>query len=506
MSTPAPPDTAALNARAWERIEQGDVAGAFELLQAALRLVPNDPSTLVNIAALLRAQGRLRDAVLYCDAAINAAPNYADAWLERGYVLASGGSNAAAIECYRRVIALEPGNAAAHAGLAAFAARDGDYASGTNHAEKALASDPGNAVATAALATIALETGQPARACDLLEPHLVALDRPSTDRALMLNQLGDAFSKLGEPARAYDAYVRSNRDFATINQASVAGRQTPTDFVNAVTAGIATMNPAQWRKAKPAALPNQAARHLFLLGHPRSGNTLVETILASIDGVVALEERSTLVAADMEFLVGENGLARLSALTQSAIEPYRRAYWDKVESTAPGARGQTLLDMDPLKSLRLPLIARLFPEARVILMRRDPRDVVWSCFHTYFVLSNAAMAFTTLEATARHYDAVMRLTEAAIERLPLNVHVVRYDQLVGDFEATTRALCEFAGLPWHAELIRFDRTARVRGVSTASATQVRKPLYDGTRQWEPYAPFLAEVTPILASWIERFGY
>jgi hypothetical protein len=162
--------------------------------------------------------------------------------------------------------------------------------------------------------------------------------------------------------------------------------------------------------------------------------------------------------------------------------------------------------MDPLKGTRLPLIARLFPDARILLMRRDPRDVVWSCFHTNFAFTNAAMDFTTLEKAARHYDAMMRLIETARERLPLNVHVVRYEALVRDFDAETNALCAFAGLEWSEELRRFDRTAKTRGVSTASAGQVRKGLYDGSKQWERYAEFLEPVMPVLQPWIDKFGY
>lgn len=502
----APHDPFAYNARASDLIEQGDHAGAFDLLQTALRAAPNDPQTLVNLAILLRMQGRLRDAVLHCDAAIAAAPAYTDAWLERGYVLASGGSSAAAADCYRRAITLEPGNAGAHAGLAAFAARDGDYPAAREHAEQALAVDPANAVAATALATIELETGHPASARDLLEPRLAALHEPSADRALMLNLLGDAWSRLAEPAQAYRAYVQSKRDFATIHHANFAGRQSATEFVMAISAGVSSLEPTEWRASPSQPVVNQAANHLFLLGYPRSGNTLCENILASVEGVVAMEERPTMAAADMEFLANDGGLAGLLRLSATDADRFRRAYWDKVESAGVAATGRCFVDMDPLKSLRLPLIARLFPDARVLITRRDPRDVVWSCFHTNFALSNAAMAFTTLESTARHYDAVMRLIEESLSRLPLNAHVVRYDQLVGDFETTTRALCDFAGLPWSADLIRFDRTAQSRGVSTASAAQVRKPLYDGTRQWEPYAPFLAEVMPILEPWIERFGY
>jgi hypothetical protein len=116
------------------------------------------------------------------------------------------------------------------------------------------------------------------------------------------------------------------------------------------------------------------------------------------------------------------------------------------------------------------------------------------------------MEYTTLERAARHYDALMRLTELARERLPLTLHELRYEALVSDFDSTTRALCAFTGIAWRPEIRRFDRTAKARGVSTASAGQVRKGLYVGRRQWEPFARWLEPVMPILAPWIERFGY
>jgi hypothetical protein len=116
------------------------------------------------------------------------------------------------------------------------------------------------------------------------------------------------------------------------------------------------------------------------------------------------------------------------------------------------------------------------------------------------------MDFTTLEGAARHYDAMMRLTEAALAQLPLAVHEVPYHRMVQQFDATTQDICAFADLPWSEDLRRFDRTARARGVSTASARQVRRGLFDGTRQWEPYAAYLEPVMPILAPWIEKLGY
>ena len=162
--------------------------------------------------------------------------------------------------------------------------------------------------------------------------------------------------------------------------------------------------------------------------------------------------------------------------------------------------------MDPLKATRLPLIARLFPQAKVLIMRRDPRDVVLSCFRTSFALTSAALEFTSLERAARHYAAMMELIEVARSCLPLAFHEVDYHALVRDFDGTTRQLCAFLDLPWDESLRRFDRTARDRGVATASASQVRRGLYDGRGQWEPFARHFDPVLPILQPWIEKLGY
>ena len=492
------------NLVAWNRADQGDPVGASALLDEVLARDPGEPETLTSKAALLRRQGRLRDAVLHCDAAIRSAPDYPEAWLERGFVLAAGGSMAAAGDCYRRVLELAPGNAAAHAGLAGLAARDGELAKGRAHAEAALAAEPGNVIAATALATIDLESGEPARARNLLVPLVAAMSMPSGDRSVALGLLGDVYERLGEPDMAYDSYARSKQDFATIHDAQFAGRSSHRAFVEAILSGlVATGSSPDMGAAKPE---SPAVRHIFLLGYPRSGTTLVENVLASHPAVVALEERPTLGAADRAFLAEPAGLAHFAALTEAELVPYRDDYWAKVAAAGLSVAGKCFVDMDPLKATRLPLIARLFPAARIAIMRRDPRDVVWSCFRTNFALTNVAMDFTTLIGAARHYDAMMRLTELARERLPLAFCEVRYEDVVSDFDATTRSLCDFAGVSWDPSLRRFDRTAKARGVGTASAGQVRKGLYDGRRQWEPFARWLEPVMPILAPWIDKFGY
>ena len=200
------------------------------------------------------------------------------------------------------------------------------------------------------------------------------------------------------------------------------------------------------------------------------------------------------------------GVAGLNRIDPALRLDLRTRYWARVAALAEtSVAGKVLVDMNPFNGIKLPILARLFPQARFVVMRRDPRDVVLSCFRVNFTPGAGAWAFSDLEETARHYDSLMRLIDLVRETLPIATHDVRYDRLVGEFEPTVRALAKFIGIAWTEDFAAFASTARNRGVRTASETQVRKGLYNGGGQWRRYADQLGPVLPILAPWIERFG-
>ena len=421
-------------------------------------------------------------------------------------MFSTGGSFPSAIESYRAVLAIDPAQGEAHAGLAELLAHAGDRAGARDHAAAALAADPDNPSAAAALARAELEEGHPDAAGRALAPLLSGPALGDENRAVLANLLGDALDRQARCAEAYAAYVDAKRAFAR-SHGLTAGQHPHRAFVEAAAAAMAGTTANDW-PAPPALspAPGEATRHVFVLGYPRSGNSLMEAVLGALPGVSALEERPTLAMLDNGWLASAAGLKRLGALSVGERQQLRASYWQRVQGAGGDTGGQAFIDMDPLKGLNLPVIASLFPQAQVLWLQRDPRDVVWSCFHTHFVPNAATLEFTTLESVARHYDAMMRLITAAVERLPLKLMVVDYHALVSDFDATTQAVCTAIGLEWSEALRRFDRSASARAVGTASAAQVRRGLYDGRAQWRRYADQLAPVLPILEPWIARFGY
>ena len=500
-------DPLALNLAAWRLEEAGDFGAAHALLQRALAISPGDVAILGSIGAVLRKQGYFDEALRILDGVVAAEPRHAAAWLERGYVLDAQRDDGAATASYERALSLDPTLSPALGKLSDSAARRGEAATASGYAERALALNPQEPSAVFALAVLAVEARDGARAEALLRPLLSTRLAPE-DRTRSLTLLGDALDRLDRPSEAFECYTAAQANFRDIYRAILEpGPQRPSHraFIDAIRAQVEATGPVSVLPQPAAPISGAAATHVFLLGYPRSGTTLIENVLASAPNVVALEERDTLADIDAALLPNDGRMPPLDDLDAALLARLRIAYWARVVALAGPVEGKVFVDMNPFNGIKLPILARLFPTARFVVMRRDPRDVLLSCFRVNFTAGAGAWAFSDLEEAARHYDALMRLTDTARAMLPIACHDIRYDRLVQDFEPTVRALADFIGLAWTNDFSAFANTAKSRGVRTASATQVRQGLYNGGGQWRRYADQLAPVLPILEPWIDRFG-
>lgn len=169
--------------------------------------------------------------------------------------------------------------------------------------------------------------------------------------------------------------------------------------------------------------------------------------------------------------------------------------------------GRVYLDKLPLNLALLPLLHLLFPGAKVILLLRDPRDAILSCFRNRFKMNAAMYRFLSLDMATHYYDAVMESAETARRRLPIALHVLRYEDLVADPRGEAARLLAFLDLPWDEGVLRHAETASRRVVLTPSASQVIQPVYrTATGQWRRQAAGLAPVLPVLGRWAEKLGY
>jgi tetratricopeptide (TPR) repeat protein len=411
---------------------------------------------------------------------------------------------------YEQAIGLDPQNAEAVASLAWLDVQAGEAQSGRSHAQQALALSPSNVLAHMAMASADLSLGELNAASARLSALINGPSLSPVNRSIVLGLVGDLNDALESPAEAFTAYEASNSELKTLHARQYArpAQDSALDRVRFLTAWFEAADPEAWKESPPAR-PRAADPkvHVFLVGFPRSGTTLLENVLAAHPQVVSLEEKDSLAAADATYLTSTAGLQRLANIDANEALRQRDAYWSAVRKFGVEPRGRVFIDKMPLASVQLPLVAKLFPNARVLFARRDPRDVVLSCFRRRFGMNPSMYQLLTLEGAAQLYDAVMGLSELYRDILPMPQHEVRYESLVEHFEGTARAACDFIGLEWDEALFDFAAKARDRGIATPSSSQVTRGLNrEGIGAWRRYREQMAPVLPILEPWVQRFGY
>jgi tetratricopeptide (TPR) repeat protein len=458
----------------------------------------------------LTALDRTEDALRAYDAALKAEPLMAAAHFNRGTALEVLNDIKGARAAFEQAVALDPNYVDARASLAWADAQTGDATSARAQGELILAQVPSHVLARMAVASTSLQQSDLGAAAAHLSELSRLPDLTPVNQSIVLGLIGDLHDAANRPAEAFAAYQASNAKLKSLTAArfEAPGQETALGRVQRLIDWFERADPEPWQEqtslAPKAADPKA---HIFLVGFPRSGTTLLENVLAAHPEVVSLEEKDCLGPAEATYLNSNESLERLAGIGSREAQRHIDAYWSMVRSFGVEPRDRVFIDKMPLASVQLPLIVKLFPNARILFARRDPRDVVMSCFRRRFTMNASMYELLTLEGAARHYDAVMRLSALYSKILPLPQHVVRYESLVEDFEGTARGACEFLGLEWDQDLFDFAAKARTRGIATPSASQVTRGLNrEGMGSWRRYREQMAAVLPILEPWVERFGY
>lgn len=455
-------------------------------------------------------QGDGPGALAICTRILERDIGYAPAYHAAGLALELMGADDAALASYRHAGELNPAFAAALGSTALLAMQAGETRAAQDYAARALALNPSESAAALALAKIALQEGRTAEAERLLSLPGGAPLIPPHD-AMARRVLGDALHALGRPAEAFQAFAASAQIFRRQFADACAGPQplAGLDLCQALEDAYRRADKALWAPAPQSALhaAGGAAGHVFVIGFPRSGTTLLEQVLASHPAVVTLEEQTTLMPAIDAYLDPPTGVEALARMDEASAERWRQDYWARVREFGVEPAGKIFVDKQPFYTLWLPLIGKLFPDARLIVVRRDPRDVVLSCFKRPFRMTPVTYELMDLERAARLYVGAMDILKLFLERSANRRLVYRHEDLVADFDDVAMQLCNFLDLPWSDRLRDFADTARTRQIRTPSAAQVARGLNrDGVGAWRPYAPQLAPILPILEPLALACGY
>ena len=491
--------------------EDGDTTQAVSSLQQALRLRPSFAQALAEMGAAMLDLGELDTGLKYLTHA--AALNPMDAALQGNicHALRLQGNSQAAGDNYRHALDLMPDNVDLMAGLAGLLNRQGAAQEAQCLLDRCLQIAPQHGAGNLVAAQWDRARQNLHAAVDRLQallqrPHPVGL------RAESMLELAQIYDQLGEPDSAYPLMCEGKRKKALLTLDGSGTNRS--DYLQSTARMRALATPAlgaalRRHIASGTPLGLGSATPVFLIGFPRSGTTLLEQILDSHPQVQAMEEKPAVahLVQHALALLDSTGCT-LEGLQDAQIEHLQQLYFSEVSRHVSVRPGQVLIDKMPLNLLQAPVIARVFPQARFILALRHPCDVSLSCLMQNFAV-NASMAnFYTLDDTAQLYAQVMQTWRHYTDQLPLNVHTLRYEDLVADLPLQSKQVLDFLGLPWDDAVLQHTAHARSRGtINTPSHHQVVQPLYQRARyRWSRYEKHMKAVLPVLRPWIDAFGY
>lgn len=473
-----------------------DFEGALDVASRAVERAPDDvPARLVRARALagLRRYAEARDET---DVACALTTPTEAMLVEAGDIGFLGRNFEQAEGYYRRALAINGGSEGAWLGI-------GKVLERRNRSDELMAELDAAEAAGIPGQTLAMLRAKGLRAQKRwVEALAIAQSAPDTgERTERYQLIGDIADRLGQSDVAFSAFSEANRLLA---ENTVGSEDAARDYLDRFNKVRELLTPGSFARWRPLHIRPERRAPLFIFGFPRSGTTLIDTMLSGHPDAVVIEEELTIdtVAAAL------GSVERIPGLDEAEARRLIRLYYAEADKHAPDAGNRLIVDKQPLGLGSTPLLYRLFPDARFLFVERHPCDVVLSCFITSARMDADVASFHDFEGTARLYDSVLSFWQRVREVLPIHTHSIRYETLIGDPETELRALADFAGLEWTPQLMANEANAAARSyIGSPSYAQVAEPIYTRAKgRWLRYREQMEPVIPILRPWIEKMGY
>ena len=439
----------------------------------AIELKPDYAKAHNNLGSTLQNLNRLDEAEASFRKAISLRPDYADAYNNLGATLIKLGRIDKAEGSFRKAISLKP-HFAYHINLAATLKGHGRLEQAQENYKKAILLKPDLVEAHRNLALI--------KKFDSKDEQYFIMQKLYLDEKISEAQrchinfgLAKACEDLGDFEQAFRHYNEGNafckKQFNyEINQDMKFFNQLKTSYPQ-----------IKKNSLEPKSFITKLTP-IFIVGMPRSGTTLVEQIVSSHSKVSGAGELS------FAHKFGE-GIARglANSNTDSLLE-FRKKYLIKLQKFSNNKL--IIIDKMPHNFWYIGLIAAVFPEAKIVHVKRNPAAVCWSNYKMLFAADKKKMSYCwAIDDIIKHYELYKNLMMFWTEQLPNKIYDINYELLTVNQESETQKLIDYLGLDWDKKCL--SPQDNMRGLTTASDIDVRKKVYQGSsQQWEKYKPFL----------------
>lgn len=521
-------------------LQKGDAEKAAELIGLAVSLMPDDARVHNNLGAAYQALKQFEDAVAEFKRSESLDPEFREAPYNLGNCLRLLRQPDNAKAAFRRAIKIAPDHDGAHNNLGALLKSLGEYDPALREFAEAHRLVPGNREYLSNFVTM-LELMNRMGEAERKAEELVRI-APDFPMARILRARLERRSGNVEAARALVApiaaatadpliQIPAKYELARILDkagayAAAFRELTEAKKIRMSLPAMQDRDPARYRKRVQAYsewIPHMPARQeprasggpsdpVFFVGFPRSGTTLMEQILGSHSRLVTTNENSPLtrmiIAApdtigrkfELPSSIGELTAKEILALREQFFVAAR-------EITGDNLKDRRLVDKLPMNIVELGIINTLFPDAKILVALRDPRDVCLSCYFQNFVPNEAMLSFLELGSTGLTYAAVMNLYLRYRNILDISITEYRYEDLIADFDVTVGKALEFIGVPWEDSVADYAKTARRGNVRTPSYAAVIEPITSkAVARWRNYQDQLAPILHLLKPFVKEFDY
>ena len=491
---------------AWKR---RDFQQCFEWLERASRLDPANPSILFILGQRYGLRYDYAAAERYFDKAVRLATKKSEALATAGQLSTDFASHQLAEHYFQQALEQKDASPETLARLAELYERLHRLEDASKLVEQALQLDANCALARLTHARLSRLAGHWEEAEKILRAVLGSAQREIRIRGYY--ELGAILDRQGRYDEAMTAFLEAKAMLLPDTQPLLAQVQANRIAAKKTLADLTAETMRRWFDFGPQLQPHR--RLAFLGGHPRSGTTLLEQVLDSHPDIVSAEE--TQVFVDDVFnplkanLPGGSPLAILEAAQTDVLQQSRARYFHSMELCLNHTIGDRLLiDKNPPITLLLPAFIRIFPEIKILIALRDPRDVVLSCFmQCYVPVTSGSVPYLSLEETTEGY-AHMAEEWKFLSSLIKNPWLeARYEDVVADLESVSRRVLDFLGVSWDASVLRFDEHARSKRVRSPTYADVTQPVYKrALGRWRNYQKYLEPCLDRLEPFVKALGY
>lgn len=497
-------------------------AATLDELIAAAQQQPPCPDALCNLAVAIHTAGEVSQALQLLQRAVRLQPAHLRSWLTLGEILLAHREAEAAAECLQQALTIDPGHAVGLVNLAAALRQMGQHQTAQDLLQETVRLHPDLATARFNLGNLLSEQGDFAAAREQYQTALGNHPQPAKvlynlstitrfseehrqlaprwvqqaqarcasvdDRIHLAFAQGKLHDDWREPHVAFAHYRRGNE-------------LVQTDFDPALHAARLDRVKTSWSSASTthADRRDESLTPVFLVGMPRSGTTLLETLLVQRAQITSRGEQAALPLTLQTHAQQSSRTDELLAapLSGSELTQLAREY---LQHVTPPVNGTAFIDKLPANFLRVGWIARMFPQAVIVNVQRDPRDVCLSCYFQHFTRRlNFAYRVPHLVAYFRAYEDLMGHWRSLF---PGRIIDVAYEQLVEQPEESVQSLIDRAGL-----LRRENTTQRTEHIiSSASHWQARQAVHTrSVRRWEAYREHIPELLAAFGDEAERLS-